>query len=45
MKIRDILAPNPGPFTLNGTRTYLLDDFGVIDPGPAIAVAVAETRR
>jgi glyoxylase-like metal-dependent hydrolase (beta-lactamase superfamily II) len=34
--IRDITAPNPGPFTLNGTRTYLLGDSTVIDPGPAI---------
>ncbi len=36
MIIRDIVAPNPGPFTLTGTRTYLIDDFAVIDPGPAI---------
>jgi len=36
MIIRDIVAPNPGPFTLNGTRTYLLGDSAVIDPGPAI---------
>jgi len=36
VKIRDIVAPNPGPFTLEGTRTYLIDDFAVIDPGPAI---------
>ena len=36
MKIRDITAPNPGAFTLDGTRSYLLDDFAVIDPGPAI---------
>ena len=36
MIIRDITAPNPGPFTLNGTRTYLLGDSTVIDPGPAI---------
>jgi glyoxylase-like metal-dependent hydrolase (beta-lactamase superfamily II) len=34
--IRDITAPNPGPFTLGGTRTYLLGDSTVLDPGPAI---------
>jgi glyoxylase-like metal-dependent hydrolase (beta-lactamase superfamily II) len=34
--IRDITAPNPGTFTLNGTRTYLLGESAVIDPGPAI---------
>lgn len=36
MIIRDITAPNPGPFTLNGTRTYLLGETAVIDPGPNI---------
>jgi glyoxylase-like metal-dependent hydrolase (beta-lactamase superfamily II) len=36
MNVRDVVAPNPGPFTLDGTRTYLLDDHVVIDPGPAI---------
>jgi glyoxylase-like metal-dependent hydrolase (beta-lactamase superfamily II) len=36
MQIRSITAPNPGPFTLDGTRTYLLDETAVIDPGPAI---------
>jgi glyoxylase-like metal-dependent hydrolase (beta-lactamase superfamily II) len=36
MNIRSITAPNPGPFTLDGTRTWLLDDTAVIDPGPAI---------
>ncbi|HEX2120738.1 MAG TPA: MBL fold metallo-hydrolase, partial [Thermoanaerobaculia bacterium] len=36
MNIRSITAPNPGAFTLDGTRTYLLDDDAVIDPGPAI---------
>ena len=36
MNIRDITAPNPGPFTLSGTRTYLIDEVAVIDPGPAI---------
>jgi glyoxylase-like metal-dependent hydrolase (beta-lactamase superfamily II) len=34
--IRDITAPNPGAFTLNGTRTYLLGQSAIIDPGPAI---------
>jgi len=34
--IRDVLAPNPGPFTLYGTRTWLLGDALMIDPGPAI---------
>ncbi len=36
MIIRSITAPNPGPFTLEGTRTYLLGETVVIDPGPAI---------
>ena len=37
MNVRHILAPNPGPFTLDGTRTYLIDDTAaVLDPGPAI---------
>lgn len=36
MNIRSITAPNPGPFTLDGTRTYLIDDSIVIDPGPDI---------
>jgi glyoxylase-like metal-dependent hydrolase (beta-lactamase superfamily II) len=44
VNIRDILAPNPGAFTLTGTRTYLLDDFGVIDPGPAIESHIAAIR-
>ena len=36
MLIRSILAPNPGPFTLDGTRTYLIGGEAVIDPGPEI---------
>ncbi|MGZ4808714.1 MAG: MBL fold metallo-hydrolase [Thermoanaerobaculia bacterium] len=36
MDITSITAPNPGAFTLDGTRTYLLGRSAVIDPGPAI---------
>lgn len=36
MLIRSITAPNPGPFTLEGTRSYLLGESAVLDPGPAI---------
>src|SRR6266496_2404867 len=43
--IRDILAPNPGPFTLTGTRTYLLGDSAVLDPGPAIESHVTAIRE
>lgn len=35
--IRDVLAPNPGPFTLHGTRTWLVGENVMIDPGPPIA--------
>ncbi|MGO3367424.1 MAG: MBL fold metallo-hydrolase, partial [Agrococcus casei] len=36
MAITRILAPNPGPMTLDGTNTWLLPDGIVIDPGPEI---------
>ena len=34
-EVRQLRAPNPGPFTLDGTNTYILGRL-VIDPGPAI---------
>lgn len=32
--IRAIRADNPGPFTLDGTRTWIIDDAVIVDPGP-----------
>ncbi len=35
--VRRVLAPNPSPYTFNGTQTYLIgdkQDVAVIDPGP-----------
>jgi glyoxylase-like metal-dependent hydrolase (beta-lactamase superfamily II) len=47
--IETLLAPNPGPFTLDGTRTYVVEGELAIDPGPAIdahldAIAAAAPR-
>jgi glyoxylase-like metal-dependent hydrolase (beta-lactamase superfamily II) len=39
VSIRRILAPNPGPFTGDGTNTYLIAHEGkclILDPGPVI---------
>jgi glyoxylase-like metal-dependent hydrolase (beta-lactamase superfamily II) len=44
MNIRSLLAPNPGPFTLDGTQTYLLGQTAVVDPGPDIAAHVEAIR-
>lgn len=41
MDIRSITAPNPGPYTLDGTRTWLLGHDAVVDPGPDIDSHVA----
>jgi glyoxylase-like metal-dependent hydrolase (beta-lactamase superfamily II) len=43
--IRRILAPNPGPMTLDGTNTYVVDADGgvvVVDPGPLLEEHLAE---
>lgn len=46
-----VTAPNPGPFTLTGTNTWIVgrDPAWVVDPGPAIAAhldsVAAEARR
>jgi glyoxylase-like metal-dependent hydrolase (beta-lactamase superfamily II) len=46
-RIRRILAPNPGPFTLEGTNTWLVggDPCLVIDPGPDDPGHVARIAR
>ncbi|MEX2582044.1 MAG: MBL fold metallo-hydrolase [Gemmatimonadota bacterium] len=40
--LRSVLAPNPSPMTLDGTRTYIVGRRRpvVIDPGPAVATHV-----
>lgn len=45
-EIGRIVAPNPGPMTLDGTCTYLFgsDPCVVIDPGPAIESHIAAIR-
>jgi glyoxylase-like metal-dependent hydrolase (beta-lactamase superfamily II) len=44
MNIRAMLAPNPGPFTLTGTQTYLLGETTILDPGPMIESHVDALR-
>lgn len=44
MNVRALLAPNPGPFTLEGTQTYLLGDTAVLDPGPLLDAHIEAIR-
>jgi glyoxylase-like metal-dependent hydrolase (beta-lactamase superfamily II) len=44
MNIRNLTAPNPGPFTLTGTQTYLIGETAVLDPGPAIGPHIDAIR-
>ncbi len=46
-EVERIVAPNPGPMTLEGTNTYVIaagDGAFVIDPGPADEAHVAAVR-
>ena len=43
--IATITAPNPGPYTLDGTRTYVLGDSVVIDPGPEVESHIEAVLR
>ncbi|HEX2188784.1 MAG TPA: MBL fold metallo-hydrolase [Longimicrobiaceae bacterium] len=45
--VRVVLAPNPSPMTLDGTRTYLVgrESPAVIDPGPALEAHVAAVEE
>ncbi len=44
MNIRSVTAPNPGPFTLTGTQTYLIGETTILDPGPMIESHVEALR-
>ncbi|MET4098854.1 glyoxylase-like metal-dependent hydrolase (beta-lactamase superfamily II) [Agrococcus sp. UYP10] len=45
VEIERILAPNPGPMTLDGTNTYVLGGQVVVDPGPADAEHIERLVR
>lgn len=44
--VESIIAPNPGPLTLDGTRTWLVGTGNVvlIDPGPVLPVHLARVQ-
>jgi glyoxylase-like metal-dependent hydrolase (beta-lactamase superfamily II) len=46
-RVLRILAPNPGPFTLEGTNTWVVGDGPalVIDPGPDAPEHIEDVRR
>lgn len=41
MRVRALIAHNPGPYTLDGTRSYLLNDVAILDPGPDLPDHIA----
>jgi len=45
--LRSVLADNPGPFTLDGTRTFVVGErrAAVIDPGPDVEAHVRAVLR
>jgi glyoxylase-like metal-dependent hydrolase (beta-lactamase superfamily II) len=46
LEVETIIAPNPGPMTLEGTNTYLVgrDPVTVIDPGPEVPEHIEAVR-
>ena len=47
VKVERLVAPNPGPMTLEGTNTYVVgrDPAVVIDPGPDDEGHIARVRE
>ena len=45
--IRRIVAPNPSPYTLHGTGTYIIgkNEIAIIDPGPNIKAHIDAILR
>ena len=45
MNITHLRAPNPGPLTLSGTNTYVVERAWVVDPGPLDDIGVGARER